>query len=57
MHGVSQNPQASAPPVPAPLPQPPDRLYEAAAWVAIIAGLLVIVVSILSVVGMFGCWL
>ncbi|WP_293058005.1 hypothetical protein [Mycobacterium sp.] len=53
---MSQSTRSSTSPAPASLQQP-DGLYDAAAWVAIIAGLLLIVVSILSVAGMVGCWL
>jgi hypothetical protein len=53
---MSQIPESSNPPAAAPPPQQPDQLYQAVAWVAIIAGLLLIAVSSLSVVCMFGWW-
>jgi hypothetical protein len=56
---MSETPQPSTPPVaPAPViaPVPPhsERLYQAAAWVAIVAGVTLIAVVILKFVWVLG---
>ncbi len=63
MRGMSETPESSVPPVPAPPPPafaaPPgkhDPLFQAAAWVAIVAGILFIVVTILWFVCRFVWW-
>ncbi|MGH3541133.1 MAG: hypothetical protein ACRDTO_01950 [Mycobacterium sp.] len=55
---MSENPPippSPAPPPPPPPPPKPDRLYRAAAWVAIVAGSLVIVLVVLGFVCAFWC--
>jgi hypothetical protein len=44
---MSETSQPSIPPSPAPPPPHSERLYQAAAWVAIVAGVVLIAVVIL----------
>jgi hypothetical protein len=60
MRGMSESPDPSAPPSPAapvpllaPTPQS-ERLYQAAAWVAIVAGLTLIAVVLLKFAWVLG---
>lgn len=59
MRSMSETPEPFVPPVPTPPPvgaEPPaqsERLYRVAAWVAIIAGILLIVLTVLASVCMF----
>lgn len=63
MRDMSETPGPSTPPPPATIPPPgstapaprPDPLYRTAAWVAIVAGVLFIALTILFIVCMFVC--
>ncbi|MGB6207708.1 hypothetical protein [Mycobacterium sp.] len=53
---MSETPPSSIPPPPvSPTPAHPERLYQVAAWVAIIAGVLLIAVVALRVAWFLGC--
>lgn len=59
MRGMSESPEPSAPPPAAPVPllaptPQSERLYQAAAWVAIIAGVTLIAVVILKFAWVLG---
>jgi hypothetical protein len=59
---MSETPEPSTPPPPAapapviapPLPAPSERLYQVAAWVAIVAGITLIAVVILKFAWVLG---
>ena len=56
MRCMSETPEASVPPTPAAAPPPNlDRLYQVAAWVVILGGIILIVVTILFFVCAFWC--
>jgi hypothetical protein len=53
---MSETPQSPIPPSPAaPVPEQSERLYQVAAWVAIIAGVLLIAVVALRLAWFLGC--
>ncbi|MGH3958216.1 hypothetical protein [Mycobacterium sp.] len=60
---MSETPEPSVPPAPATPPPAvaappsnPGRLYRAAAWVAIVAGILFIAVTIVWFICVLACW-